>query len=194
MDFDSIPIELQSRSDAELAALLPHLTSGPIKVSRVIEWLRETESNGTPLAFRVAFGASAFEGVLPALAQDGGTAPAVKQGLNLFFGHLLSGDSELSTNGEKYAMLTAQVMAYLKGAGIVQQSDIDAFYSLDGGRPWKDITVGQIASARSTKLAKEAFQLKVSHIENEFLNGALTNLGSDVSKALADAKTWWDAN
>jgi hypothetical protein len=194
MDFDSIPIDLQGRSDAELASLLPHLTSGPIKVSRVIEWLRETESNGIPLAFRVAFGASAFDGVLPTLAQADGTDPAVKQGLSLFFGHLLFGDSELSTNGEKYALLTAQVMAYLKGAGIVQQSDIDAFYGLDGGRPWKDVTVEQITASRAAKAAKQAHESKVALIQNQFLNPAFSDFSANVSQALADAKTYWDAN
>ena len=190
MEFDSIPSELQSKTDAELASLLPHLTSGPIRTERVMVWLREND-----LAVRSAFGAKPFSGALPTIAEDPSTPAAIQAGLDLFFGHLLSGAAEIHTNTEKYALQTSQIFAALKALNAVTDAQIEDFYKLDGGRPWKDVTEAEITAARSAKATKEGFNSVLAHVNNEILATAEAS-GDKVTLATAygAAKAYVEAN
>jgi len=190
MEFDSIPTDLQSKTDAELAALLPHLTSGPIKTSRVMVWLREND-----LAVRSAFGTKPFSGALPTIAEDPNTPELIRAGLDLFFGHLLSGAAEIHTNTEKYALQTMQIFAALKLLNAITDAQIEDFYKLDGGRPWKNVTESEITTARAAKGDRESFLAVLAHVNNEILGPAeASGDKATLASAFGAAKTYMEAN
>lgn len=149
-DFGGLSAELQAKTDAELAAILPILTTGPIKVKDsadgtvgLITWLRKQD-----LAYQVEAGD--FIGPIKDASQNQAFAESQRNALRMFLGHIARTDSEtLHTNQPDIAALAAGVLAILKGASIVTDAQIAAFYALDGGLAYPGVTEAEITTSRA---------------------------------------------
>lgn len=169
MDFDSLPAELQAKTDAEIAALIPMFTPNPIAKSKVRRDLMDKK-----LAYSIS---NDWGGPIADLRSSGSVPQALKDGLELFFGFLDNGDDAyISTDGEQYAVETWQIMQGLKaiapvvGTFTFTDEDIDNFYSFGGTRIWKDETEATIAAARQKLADENAFDWKLTYIRNHYLD------------------------
>ena len=151
MNFNDIPAEYQSKTDAELATLLPALSAKPISTSGVEAMLRDKG-----YARRSAFGSQAFVGTLPDVAVNPAYPESLRDGLDLFFGYLMTDALEINCHKEMYGATTAALLAGLLQIGVFTQADIDDFYALGGGRPYANETEQTIAAARQVLADEEA--------------------------------------
>ena len=180
MNFGDLPEELRNKSTAELAAILPVMTSGPIKTSSIITWLREQK-----LATLVP--GNNFEG---ALVDAQAISPEVDKGLKKFLGYLITpGFETMSTHTPAVAVEAATILGVLKQANVVTDEQIAAFYALDGGLPYKDETEATIAAAKTAWEAEQAAQTLSdeleaikAHVENELISPATTKDLSCISR------------
>lgn len=170
---DVVALGLDSKTDTELATILPTLTSGTLKNSAVRAWLR-TEK----LWYRTgpqAMGGE-FQSVYASL-------PAALQGLlDEFYAAVFGGAAEeLHTNEVTTAGEFATGLAGLKTASLLTDAQIDAFYNLDGGRPWKDVAEADITAARATHASQLAAQAAYDAVRSRH------NAGQAAALAALDA-------
>lgn len=189
MNFNDIPAEYQSKTDAELAALLPALSSKPISTSEVEALLRDKG-----YARRSAFGSQTFVGTLPDVAVNPAYPESLRDGLDLFFGYLMTDAIEINCHKEKYGATTAALLSGLLAIGVFTQTDIDDFYALGGGLPWADETEQTIASARLANESKEVFYQQITHLMDIYLSPAEITLNKTTYVAgLRSAADWLEA-
>ena len=150
---------LGDRTPEELATLLPALTQSALKVEAVKAWLLNEglwkETGKTTMGGTLATAAAsdaAVAGVLEAFY------PAVFGGA--------TGDGTLHTNSPDHAPDYANGLALLKSKGLLTDTQIDAFYNLDGGRLWKDVTLAQIQAAKSDYDAGQLIETAVQGIRD----------------------------
>jgi len=163
-------------TDAEIVSLLQALTSGPIEPQRVRQWSREQG-----LWFRKPDGS--MGGTLAAAYP---IATEVQQAaLDQFFAAIW-GDS-LTT------LKTIEVSSAVIVWGLVQQVAslnptaaglVDSFYALDGGRPYKDITVSDYAAQRADAERLSEADAWLARVQNETIAPA----AADPSRTLASVK------
>ena len=130
-------------TDAEIVAVLKTLTTSDIPVSKVAIWLRENLlwywTSPTSMG-------GAFQNVV----ENPSTPQNIKDGLGLFFSAVFGdGAAFLQTTVPQWAGLVAQVMAGLIQLAPQSAALVDSFYSLDGGRPYKDLTVEEFSSQKT---------------------------------------------
>jgi len=189
MNFQDIPAEYQSKTDAELAALLPVLSARPINTSAVEALLRDKG-----YARRSAFGSQAFVGGLPDLAVNPGYPESLREGLDLFFGYLMTDALEINCHREMYGATTSALLAGLLQLGVFTQDDVDDFYALGGGRPYVNETEQTIAAARVAKESKDVFYQQLTHLMDTYISPAEITLDKTTYVAgLRSAADWLEA-
>jgi hypothetical protein len=135
-------------TDAQIVAVLKTLTVSDIAVDAVRVWLRENL-----LWFRSS--PTTMGGAIQQVLDSEETPSETKQQLGIFWSAVFGdGAQNLLTTVPTWAGLVWQIIQGLTHAAPDAAALIDSFYALDGGRPYKDLTVGQFATQRTAALAK----------------------------------------
>jgi hypothetical protein len=143
-------------TDAEIVAVLQTLTVSDIPVDAVRVWLRESL-----LWFRTS--PTTMGGSIQAVLESSQTPSETKQQLGLFWSAVFGdGARNLLTTVPTWAGLVWQIIQGLTAAAPDAAALVDSFYALDGGRPYKDLTVEQFAAQRT---AGESLALKTAALE-----------------------------
>lgn len=130
-------------TDAEKVAILHTLTVSNIAVDAVRVWLRENL-----LWFRTS--PTTMGGSIQAVLEASETPTETKQQLGLFWSAVFGdGAQNLLTTVPTWAGLVWQIIQGLTQAAPDAAALVDSFYALDGGRPYKDLTVEQLAAQRT---------------------------------------------
>lgn len=130
-------------TDEEIVAILQTLTTTDIIGAKLGKWLGERQL--------LSWDGSGWFGLLQTLIDNGTITGAALDGIRELKAVLVGprGDG-LETTSPVWAPIVFQTIS-----GIAQVSNdaaamIDSFYALDGGRPYKDLTVEQFAAQRAT--------------------------------------------
>lgn len=130
-------------SDAEKVAILQTLTVSNIAVDAVRVWLRENL-----LWFRTS--PTTMGGSIQAVLESAETPTETKQQLGLFWSAVFGdGAQNLLTTVPTWAGLVWQIIQGLTQAAPDAATLVDSFYALDGGRPYKDLTVEDFVSQKA---------------------------------------------
>lgn len=163
-------------TDAEIVAVLQTLTAGKIDPTDVRRWLRE---NG--LWYRRP------DGAMGGTLQTVYTAATAQQkaGLDQFFAAVF-GDSAISlrTTEPVYAGQVWQIVQMIASLSPEAAGLVDSFYALDGGRPFKDLTVESFAQQKTDAVRIAAADQWLAKIMNEIINPA----ASDPARTLSSVK------
>jgi hypothetical protein len=159
--------------DAEIVAKLQTLTAGPIPIANVIQWFDEQNlAELDPID-------NAWVGSLVEVVKNPQTPAPLVAGLRKLFVHLAKRTSQtVDTTDLTFAVEVWSLLGYLIQMGVVTTDQRDSFYLLDGGRPYKDLTVEQFDDQRTAAEAAIAQQ----ELESEWV--ALQNDGG-INTALA---------
>jgi hypothetical protein len=134
-------------TDAEKVAVLQMLTVSDIRVDAVRVWLRENL-----LWFRTS--PTTMGGAIQVVLESPQTPAETKQQLGLFWSAVFGdGAQNLLTTVPTWAGLVWQIIQGLTQAAPDAAALVDSFYALDGGRPYKDLTVEQFAAERAEAIA-----------------------------------------
>jgi hypothetical protein len=134
-------------TDAEQVAVLRTLTVSNIRVDAVRIWLRENL-----LWFRT--GPTTMGGAIQVVLESPQTPAETKQQLGLFWSAVFGdGAQNLLTTVPTWAGLVWQIIQGLTQAAPDAAALVDSFYALDGGRPYKNLTVEQFAVERTAAIA-----------------------------------------
>lgn len=143
-------------TDAEKVAILQTLTVSNIAVDAVRVWLRENL-----LWFRTS--PTTMGGSIQAVLEAAETPNETKQQLGLFWSAVFGdGAQNLLTTVPTWSGLVWQIIQGLTQAAPDAAALVDSFYALDGGRPYKDLTVEQFSAQRT---ASESIAEKVAALE-----------------------------
>lgn len=163
-------------TDAEQVAILQTLTVSNIAVDSVRVWLRENL-----LWFRTS--PTTMGGSIQAVLDSDQTPSQTKQQLGLFWSAVFGdGAQNLLTTVPTWAGLVWQIIQGLTAAAPDAAALIDSFYALDGGRPYKDLTVQDFAAQRTaaeTEAALTAERNALRAAFDAYLNAIGTNEQSD---------------
>lgn len=157
-------------TDAEKVAILQTLTVSDIAVDAVRVWLREKM-----LWFRSS--PTTMGGSIQAVLEAAETPTETKQQLGLFWSAVFGdGAQNLLTTVPTWAGLVWQIIQGLTQAAPDAAALVDSFYALDGGRPYKDLTVEQFAAQRTAAVVqaeKDEVTQAASILLNEQINPAI---------------------
>ena len=135
-------------TDAEIVDILHTLTVSNIAVDSVRVWLRENL-----LWFRSS--PTTMGGAIQQVIESPSTPDDTKQQLGIFWSAVFGdGAQNLLTTVPTWAGLVWQIIQGLTQAAPDAAALVNSFYALDGGRPYKDLTVEQFAAQRTASLAK----------------------------------------
>ncbi len=147
-------------TDAEIVAVLKTLTVSNIAVDAVRVWLRENL-----LWFRTS--PTTMGGSIQAVIESPQTPSETKQQLGLFWSAVFGdGARNLLTTVPTWAGLVWQIIQGLTQAAPDAAALVDSFYALDGGRPYKDLTLQQFATQRATAAVLETKQAALDLVQN----------------------------
>jgi hypothetical protein len=134
-------------TDAEIVAVLKTLTTTDILGSRLGKWLGERNL--------LSWDGTGWFGTLQDLIDDGVIAGSAASGIQQLKAVLVGprGDG-LATTDPAWAPMVFQIISGIAQVSADAAVLIDSFYALDGGRPYKDLTVEQFAAQRTAALAK----------------------------------------
>lgn len=139
-------------TDAEKVAILHTLTVSNIAVDAVRVWLRENL-----LWFRSS--PTTMGGAIQQVMDSDQTPDETKQQLGIFWSAVFGdGAQNLLTTVPTWAGLVWQIIQGLTRAAPDAAALVDSFYALDGGRPYKDLTVQEFAAQRTAAVAAESAQ------------------------------------
>ena len=175
-------------TDAEKVAILQTLTVSNISVDSVRVWLRENL-----LWFRTS--PTTMGGSIQAVLEASETPTQTKQQLGLFWSAVFGdGAQNLMTTVPTWACLVWQIIQGLTQAAPDAAALVDSFYALDGGRPYKDLTVQQFAAQRTAaaeQAEKDEVRQAASSLLNESINSAIAtgNRAAIVAALRASADT-----
>ena len=183
----SVALELTG-TDAEKVAILRTLTVSNIAVNAVRIWLRENL-----LWFRTS--PTTMGGAIQQVINSDQTPAETKQQLGIFWSTVFGdGAQNLLTTVPTWAGLVWQIIQGLTAASPDAAALVDSFYALDGGRPYKDLTVEQFAAQRETAEAAAERQaiidacltpISAAHSAAAAkLNNAQASLGSEYTDGL----------
>lgn len=135
-------------TDAEKVAILKTLTVSNIPVQSVRTWFREQSlwlerSNGQMFGpLQVAYNSATQQ---------------QKDDLDYLYDTVFAKSAEfLRTTDPAWAPKVKALVDLVVQLSPQVSGLVDSFYALDGGRPWKDLTVQQFAAQRAASLAQEA--------------------------------------
>jgi len=154
-------------TDAEIVATLQTLTAGKIDPQDVRRWCRE---NG--LWYRRPDGT--MGGTLQAVYASATTEQ--QAGLDQFFAAVF-GDSAVSlrTTEATYAAQVWQIVQMIASLSPESAGLVDSFYSLDGGRPFRDLTAEQFAQQKSDAARTSAADAWAANALNETIQPAMSD-------------------
>ena len=155
-------------TDAEIVAALKSLSQSNIAASSVRTWLRQDRE---PVL--LAYDGSAWYGTLEEMLQANQLPTAMIAGLRELKSLMLENGALRTTQptpaGRVYAIVTG-IAAIIGGD---QSETIDSFYRLDGGRPFKDLTIEQYATQKADAERLAAADAWAATALNETINPAL---------------------
>lgn len=158
-------------TDAEKVAILKTLTVSNIAVDSVRVWLRENL-----LWFRTS--PTTMGGSIQAVLESDQTPTETKQQLGLFWSAVFGdGAQDLLTTVPTWSGLVWTIIQGLTAAAPDAAALVDSFYALDGGRPFKDLTVQQFATQRAEAIEqaeKQAVSQAAATLMNESVNPAIS--------------------
>jgi len=176
-----------SGTDAEIVAVLKTLTVSNIAVDAVRVWLRENL-----LWFRSS--PTTMGGAIQQVIESQSTPDETKQQLGIFWSAVFGdGAQNLLTTVPTWAGLVWQIIHGLTQAAPDAAALVDSFYALDGGRPYKDLTVEQFATQRTaaeTEAAALAGRNERRALFDAFQNAVGTN---EQAEKIAEMRTMLDA-
>lgn len=150
-------------TDAGKVAILKTLTVSNIAVDAVRVWLRENL-----LWFRTS--PTTMGGSIQSVLEAAETPAETKQQLGLFWSAVFGdGAQNLLTTVPTWAGLVWQIIQGLTQAAPDAAALVDSFYALDGGIPYKDLTVQEFAAQR-TSAAEQAEKDSVTQVASSLLN------------------------
>lgn len=137
-------------TDAEIVGILQTLTVADIPIGSVRTWFRENE---------LWMERSTGEMFGPLQAAYAQASQEAKDGLDYLYDTVFKKSADyLRTTQPVWAQkafgLVQLILALSPGASGL----VDSFYSLDGGRPYKDLTVEQFAAQRTAVVAKAGIE------------------------------------
>jgi hypothetical protein len=134
-------------TDAEIVAVLKTLTTTDILGSKLGKWLGERNL--------LSWDGSGWFGTLQDLIDDGLITGDSLAGIRQLKAVLVGprGDG-LATTDPAWAPMVFQIISGIAQVSADAAAMIDSFYALDGGRPYKDLTVAQFAALRTAAIAK----------------------------------------
>ena len=166
-------------TDAEQVAILQTLSVSNISAANVRTWLRQDRD---PVL--LAWDGSAWYGTLQDLQTAGQLSAPMSAGLRELKAVMLEG-GELRTTvpgpaGKVWGIVSG-IAQILSGD---QSATIDSFYALDGGRPYKSLTVTEFAAQRADAARLSAADAYYAARMNEHMNPA----ASDPARTVASIK------
>lgn len=182
----SVALDLTG-TDAEKVAILQTLTVSNIAVDAVRVWLREKL-----LWFRSS--PTTMGGAIQQVIDSDQTPDETKQQLGIFWSAVFGdGAQNLLTTVPTWAGLVWQIIQGLTQAAPDAAALVDSFYALDGGRPYKDLTVQEFAAQRTTAETEAA--LTSARNERRALYDAFENAvgTSEQAEKIAEMRTMLDA-
>jgi hypothetical protein len=161
-------------TDAEIVDILHTLTVSNIAVDAVRVWLRENL-----LWFRSS--PTTMGGAIQQVIESPSTPDETKQQLGIFWSAVFGdGAQNLLTTVPTWAGLVWTIIQGLTQATPDAAALVDSFYALDGGRPYKDLTVEQFAAQRTAALAKAEIQpiwiAKSAVVDEGIHDGTITTI------------------
>ena len=159
-------------TDEEIVAILHTLTVHDIPVESVRTWFREKElwlerSTGEMFGpLQVAYEQA---------QQD------AKDGLDYLYDAVFARSAEyLRTTEPVWAQKAFELVELILALSPGASGLVDSFYALDGGRPYKDLTVQEFAEQRTAAQAKESIQplwiARSAVVADGIHNGTITTL------------------
>ena len=130
-----------SGTDAEIVAKLQTLTVSDIPVKSVRTWFRENN---------LWLERSTGEMFGPLQAAYASAPQEAKDGLDYLYDTVFAGSADfLRTTQPVWAQQVWQLVQLVVQLSPAHTGLVDSFYALDGGRPYKDLTVEQFAAQRT---------------------------------------------
>ncbi len=150
-------------TDAEIVAVLKTLTTTDILGSKLGKWLGERNL--------LSWDGSGWFGTLQDLIDDGSITGDSLAGIRQLKAVLVGprGDG-LATTDPAWAPMVFQIISGIAQVSPDAAALIDSFYALDGGRPYKTLTVEQFAVQRDAAgavVAKQALRSRIDAAWNQ---------------------------
>ena len=144
---------------AEIVSQLHALTSGAIPIDRVTHWFdQEHLAAYDPID-------GVWTGSLVDVVKNPATPAPLVAGLRKLFVHIAKrGSLTIDTRDLEFAVEVYTMLGYLIQMGVVTAEQRDAFYALDGGRPYKNLTVEQYEQQAAEAAAKSVTNASIGHI------------------------------
>jgi hypothetical protein len=145
--------------DAAQVAILRTLTSGDILGTKLGKWLGERNL--------LSWDGSTWFGTLQDLIDAGAITGDSLTGIRQLKAVLVGprGDG-LATTDPAWAPMVFAIISGIAQVSPDAAEMIDSFYALDGGRPYKDLTVEQFAEQRDDAIAMAAKQAALDLVRN----------------------------
>lgn len=165
-------------TDAAIVETLQSLTASAIPVGNVTRWFADQGLGAfDPLDGR-------WQGKLVDLAKNDVTPQPVRDGLRKLFVFLGDRTTQtIDTTDPKVGMQFAVVLKILLQSGTITPEQSAAFYALDGGRPWKDLTVEQFGADRATAIADQAAAQERDKLDQQWAD--IANAADGINTLLA---------
>jgi len=173
-------------TDAEQVAILKTLTTTDIIGSKLGKWLGERQL--------LSWDGTGWFGLLQTLIDNGTITGAALDGIRELKAVLVGprGDG-LETTSPIWAPIVFQTISVIAQVSDDAAAMIDSFYGLDGGRPYKDLTVEQFAAQRTaveTEAATTAARNERRALYDAFENAIGT---SEQAGKITEMRTMLDA-
>jgi|688.fasta_scaffold157501_1 hypothetical protein len=172
-----------SGTDAEIVAVLQSLTTSDILATKLGKWLGERSL--------LSWDGDSWFGTLQDLIDAGVITGASLAGIRELKAVLIGprGDG-LATTDPNWAPTVFEVISSIAGVTANAQETIDSFYALDGGRPYKDLTVQDFAAQRTaaeTEAAATSARNALFTAFHAYVNAIGTNEQADKKAELLTA-------
>lgn len=139
-------------SDSEIVAVLQTLTVTNIPVVRVAEWLRVNR-------LWYLSGPQQMAGAFQVVRDNPETPPQVEAGLGQLYSAVFGGSAQnLLTTDPYWAGVVYSIVSGLTAVSQDAAALVDSFYALDGGRPYKELTVEQYTTLREDAELKSSLE------------------------------------
>lgn len=157
-------------TDAEKVAILQTLSVSNISSTNVRIWLRQDRDPAL-----LAWDGSAWYGTLQDLQAAGQLTAAMSAGIRELKAVMLEGGELRTTIPGPAGRVWAIVAGIAQILGGDQSATIDSFYALDGGRPYKSLTVATFAGQRADAERLSAADALYANRMNEILAPAASD-------------------
>ncbi len=173
-------------TDAEIVAVLQTLTTTDIVGAKLGKWLGERNL--------LSWDGSEWFGILQDLIDNGSITGGALAGIRQLKAVLVGprGDG-LATTDPAWAPMVFQIITGISQVSQDAVALVDSFYALDGGRPYKDLTVEEFAAQRTAADAEVA--TTAARNERRALYDAFENaIGTgEQAEKIAEMRTMLDA-